>query len=307
MGIEIKPFVKWAGGKGQLLKTLDSQLPRDFEQQESITYVEPFVGGGAMLFYMLTKYSNIKRAVICDVNKDLIQCYNLIKTSPYILIEKLRQLEQEYFSMSFDKDRRAYYLKKREIYNYEELSGNDRAAYFIFLNRTCFNGLYRENGDGLFNVPIGSYKRPTICNEDNIIEIHNCLKKVDIYTGDYSVIMRHLGRKYNFVYLDPPYRPLFGSSNFNEYVKGGFGDSEQEKLKKFCDKLIIRGCKIMLSNSYSTDENGNSYFDTLYKGYCIDRVLAPRFINAFAESREKEIELLIKNYDNVKMKLPIID
>lgn len=306
MATEVKPFVKWAGGKGQLLKILDTQLPIDFEQQESITYIEPFVGGGAMLFYMLSKYPNIKRAVICDINKDLIQCYNLIKTSPSVLIEKLRQLELEYFSMISDEDRRNYYLRSRELYNSGNLSINNRAAYFIFLNRTCFNGLYRENGDGLFNVPIGSYKRPTICNEENIIEIHNYLKKVDIYSGDYSIVRRHLGRKYNFIYLDPPYRPLFGSSNFNEYVKGGFGDEEQEKLKKFCDILSMRGCKLMLSNSYSTDEKGNSYFDTLYDGYYIDRVLAPRFINAFAESREKEIELVIKNYDNVKMGLPII-
>lgn len=306
MATEIKPFVKWAGGKGKLIEILDSQLPVDFELQENITYIEPFVGGGAMLFHMLTKYSNIKRAVICDINEDLIRCYNLIKDSPDILIENLHCLETTYYSINKE-SRRNYYLHIRELYNSNKLNKNDKASLFIFLNRTCFNGLYRENGEGAFNVPFGNYKRPTICNEENIIGIHKCLKKVDIYSGDYSIIKKHLGKKYNFVYLDPPYRPLLGSSNFKQYSKGGFGDCEQESLKTFCDKLSMRNCKIMLSNSYSTNENGSSYFESLYDNYFIDRVLAPRYINAFAESREKETELLIKNYTNVKLRLPSID
>lgn len=291
-----KPFVKWAGGKGKLIKTLDSQLPANFDQQINVTYIEPFVGGGAMLFHMLNNHPNIKRAVINDVNKDLIRCYKLIKETPEILIEKLERIEGAYRALNTEDGRRDFYYATRDIYNQLLQDDDERAANFIFLNHTCFNGLYRENGEGKFNVPFGRYKNPTICNSDVIMADHEVLSKVDIYCSDYSNIIRHLGRDYNFVYLDPPYRPLLGSSNFKQYSKSSFGDKEQVELKRFCDRLSQRGCLWMLSNSDSNNEDGTNYFEELYNGYDFSKILAPRVINAFADKRDSQLEALIRNY-----------
>ena len=287
--------MKWAGGKGNLLNILESQLPSDFDSQTNVTYVEPFVGGGAMLFHMLIAHPNIRRVVINDINKDLIRCYQLVKEAPQTLIELLQPFEQRYYKLNED-ERRAYFYEVRNIYNNEELSADKRAAYLIFLNHTCFNGLYRENASGGFNVPFGRYKKPIICNIDVIMADHKVLSKVDIICGDYKNVFSKLGKGYNFVYLDPPYRPLLGSSNFKEYSRSGFGDKEQEDLKLFCDRLTAKGCKLMLSNSDSTNKEGASYFGTLYDGYTFDKILAPRFINAYAEKRKKQTEVLIKNY-----------
>lgn len=291
-----KPFVKWAGGKGKLINKLESQLPEDFDQQADVTYIEPFVGGGAMLFHMLKNHPNIKRAVINDVNKDLIRCYKLIKENPRILIEKLERIEGAYRALLTEKGRKEFYYATRDVYNEQLQDDDERAANFIFLNHTCFNGLYRENGDGKFNVPFGRYKNPTICNVDLIMADHDVLSKVDIYCGDYSKIIRYLGHGYNFVYLDPPYRPLLGSSNFKQYNKGDFGDKEQEELKLFCDRLTERNCRLMLSNSDSSNQDGTNYFEELYGGYYFSKILAPRYINAFADKRESQTEVLIRNY-----------
>lgn len=295
MIISAKPFVKWAGGKGSLLSVLDSQLPADFATQQNITYIEPFVGGGAMLFHMLATHSNIRRVVINDINKDLVRCYQLVKDDPQKLIDLLLPLEQRFLKMNED-ERRCFFYEVRKDFNNAKLTADERAAYFIFLNRTCFNGLYRENANGDFNVPFGRYKNPNICNIDVIMADHQILSKVVIMCGDYKKVLPRLGKGYNFVYLDPPYRPLLGSANFKQYSKSGFGDQEQEELKAFCDKLSDKGCKWMLSNSDSTNEDGTSYFQTLYEGYAFDKILAPRFINAYAEKRKKQTEVLIKNY-----------
>ena len=293
--IPAKPFVKWAGGKGNLLNILESQLPADFDSQTKVTYIEPFVGGGAMLFHMLTAHQNIRRVVINDINKDLIRCYQLVKENPQTLIELLRPFEQRYYALDED-ERRLYFYEVRNEYNNSELTADQRAAYFIFLNHTCFNGLYRENASGGFNVPFGRYKKPKICNEDVIMADHKVLSKVDIICGDYKNILSHLGKGYNFIYFDPPYRPLMGSSNFNQYSKSGFGDPEQMELKAFCDRLTDRGCHLMLSNSDSTNEDETSFFKILYEGYTFDKILAPRFINAYAEKRKKQTEVVIRNY-----------
>ena len=287
--------MKWAGGKGNLLSILESQLPSDFDTQTKVTYIEPFVGGGAMLFHMLTTHTNIRHVVINDINQDLIRCYQLVKEKPQTLIELLKPLEQSYYELNED-ERRLYFYEVRNKYNNAELSADQRAAILIFLNHTCFNGLYRENACGDFNVPFGRYKKPKICNIDVIMADHKVLSKVDIISGDYKKVLSHLGKGYNFIYLDPPYRPLLGSSNFNQYSKSGFSDHEQVELKNFCDRLTARGCHLMLSNSDSTQTDGTPYFQTLYEGYTFDRILAPRFINAYAEKREKQMEVLIKNY-----------
>lgn len=290
-----KPFVKWAGGKGNLLYSLESQLPNDFDSHEKVTYIEPFVGGGAMLFHMLTKHPNIQRAVINDINKDLIRCYQLVKDNPLTLIELLKPIEQRFYELN-EEERRIYFYEMRHKYNNDEQNEDRRAAILIFLNHTCFNGLYRENADGDFNVPFGRHRKPKICNIDVIMADHAALSKVDIICGDYKIVLPHLGKGYNYVYLDPPYRPLQGSYNFKQYSKSGFGDKEQKELKLFCDRLTMRGCQLMLSNSDSMDNDGTSYFKALYKDYSFDTILAPRFINAHAERREKQAEVLIKNY-----------
>ena len=183
-----KPFVKWAGGKGGLLKTLDQMLPPNFHDMNDITYIEPFVGGGAMLFHMLSKYSNIRRVVINDINKVLIRCYQLVKENPQTLIELLKPFEQRYYELNED-ERRLYFYEVRNVYNNLELTADQRAACFIFFNHTCFNGLYRENASGGFNVPFGRYKKPKICNEDVIMADHKILSKVEIICDDYKNIL----------------------------------------------------------------------------------------------------------------------
>ena len=295
---EIKPFVKWAGGKSSLIKHLIMHLPNDFAEQNDITYIEPFVGGGAMLFYMLTHYPNIRRVIINDVNKDLMFCYQMIKNNPQLLIKLLNDISNEFYALDNIDKKTNFYYQIRERYNNEDLTKEERTAYFIFLNKTCFNGLYRVNTKGKFNVPFGKYKKPKICDKDIIMSDHELLKKVDIHVGNYDKMIKHLGRGYNFLYMDPPYRPLSGTSSFIEYTRNVFDDTEQEKLKKFCDLLNSKGCKIMQSNSNSLDNDGESYFTKLYANYNITYIEAHRFINAYAGKREKETELLIMNYYN---------
>ena len=293
-----KPFVKWAGGKGSLVKHLSAHLPDNFRDKRNVTYVEPFVGGGAMLFYMLTHFTNIRRVVINDVNEDLIFCYKLIKNTPQTLIEQLKRIANEYLQLSNMDEKSRYYYKVRDKYKSKETIDEEKAAYFMFLNKTCFNGLYRVNTCGKFNVPFGKYKNPTICDDKLILADHELLKKVDIYAGDYSEIMRFLGKGYNYIYIDPPYRPLSGTAYFKEYSHNVFDDKEQEKLKIFCDIMTARGCKIMQSNSNSMDDDGESYFAKLYQGYHITQIEAHRYINAHVGKRNKETELLIMNYNN---------
>lgn len=293
-----KPFVKWAGGKGALIKHLVNYLPSDFEEQQNVTYIEPFVGGGAMLFYMLTHYPNIRRAIINDVNKDLINCYLLIKNDPMKLITLLRNIKDEFYRLTTINDKAQYYYQMRERYNKEEFCLEEHAACFIFLNKTCFNGLYRVNTSGKFNVPFGKYEKPNIYDENLIIADHKVLQNVDINVGEYKNISKYIGRKYNFIYIDPPYRPLSGSACFIEYTHNIFDDTEQEKLKIYCDQLTQKGCKIMQNNSNSIDSDGEPYFAKLYDTYHIKQIKAHRFINAHAGKREKETELLIMNYSD---------
>lgn len=293
-----KPFVKWAGGKTTLIKHLVDYLPSDFEEQQEVTYIEPFVGGGAMLFYMLSHYPNIKHAIINDVNSDLINCYLLIKNNPTKLIQLLNNISERYYQLTSIEDKTKFYYIMREKYNESDISIEERAACLMFLNKTCFNGLYRVNKNGKFNVPFGKYKKPNICDEKMILAVHDVLKIVDIYVGDYQNISQYIGKNYNLIYLDPPYRPLSGSSCFIEYTRNTFDDKEQEKLKSYCDLLTQKGCRIMQSNSCSLDNNGELYFANLYHTYHIKQIKAHRFINAHVGKREKETELLIMNYSD---------
>lgn len=235
--IEAKPFVKWAGGKGHLLTQLGAHLPVDFDKQENLTYIEPFVGGGAMLFHMLTHFPNIRKAVINDINADLILCYQFIKCKPEILIEQLNRIEIEYYHLDTIDEKGVFYYQMRDRYNNQIRNDAERAACFIFLNKTCFNGLYRVNSNGKFNVPFGKYRKPTICDEELIMVDHDILKNVDIYTDNYYSVQKYLGEGRNYIYIDPPYRPLSGTAYFKQYSRNVFDDQEQEKLKVFCDEL----------------------------------------------------------------------
>ena len=294
-----KPFVKWAGGKGNLLQKLEALLPTDFDDLENVTYIEPFVGGGAMLFHMLQRHKCITRAVINDINADLIRSYQLIANDPQVLIDRLKNIENNYYSVEFPARKELFYAY-RDQYNSEGIHPDERAALFIFLNHTCFNGLYRVNAAGKFNVPYGRYKKPVICNEELIIADHRLLKSVELVIrqpGDYKLVRQNLSRNHpNFVYFDPPYRPLSATSSFKEYSKNPFEDRQQEELKQFCDRLSAQDCRIMQSNSDSKTEDGKSYFEALYEGYDIQRVLASRFINADPEKRKKLTVVVIRNY-----------
>lgn len=295
-----KPFVKWAGGKTSIVDILESQLPKEFDSQQDVTYIEPFVGGGGMLFHMLVHHKNIRQVIINDINADLMHCYKLTKTNPELLIAKLKQIEIDFYHFDDQESRKLYYYNMRQLYNSGTMTKDERAACFIFLNRTCFNGLYRENMDGKFNVPFGKNKNPRICDPETILADQKVLSRVDIYVGNYSKVIDHLGNGYNFLFMDPPYRPLTDTSSFMLYSKAGFGDNEQRNLKEFCDKLSQKGCKLMLCNSFSFDNNGDSFFEKLYKEYWVKKIAAPRYINAYAEKREKETELLFRNYEHTQ-------
>lgn len=297
-----KPFVKWAGGKGQLLSQLDEYLPQQLDGRP-FTYVEPFVGGGAMLFHMLKKHPEIRRVVINDINSHLITAYRVIKEQPQELIEGLSKIEIQYFALKSEENKKAFFLDNREIFNKEKLNDIDRTKYLIFLNRTCFNGLYRENSRGKFNVPFGRYMHPSICNAETIIADSEALNRADvvILNSDFSDTINYIDEDgMNFFYFDPPYRPLNATSNFNSYVKEEFNDNEQIRLRDFTSNLnSMLGVYWMLSNSDCSAKNPeDTFFETIYDKFYINRVYASRAINANPTKRGKLTELLICNYMN---------
>lgn len=292
-----KPFLKWAGGKTQLLPTIDSFLPESFRYENDVTYIEPFVGGGAMLFYMLQKYHNIRRAVINDINPHLIKTYTVIRDEPYYLIDALNELQTSFKALVDYDSQKDFYLNIRNHFSHQ-LTDIEEAAYMIFLNRTCFNGLYRENSKGKFNVPFGKYTNPTICDDALILADSELLQKVEILNGDFSDTEAFING-YTFFYFDPPYRPLDATSSFNSYVKEAFDDKEQVRLKDFYSSLSLLGCYEMLSNSDCKGRNeADVFFDELYQDFIIERVYAKRCINANASKRGTLTELLIRNYTN---------
>lgn len=297
-----KPFLKWAGGKTQLLSTIDSFLPETFQSENDITYIEPFVGGGAMLFHMLQKYPNIKRAIINDINPRLIKTYSIIRDEPDSLIDTLNDLQYQFKALNDYDKQKEFYLDIRKLFNNKILTGIEEASYMIFLNRTCFNGLYRENSKGGFNVPFGRYSNPTICDDNLILADSELLQKVEILNGDFSHTAEHV-QGYTFFYFDPPYRPLDATSSFNSYVKESFDDNEQIRLKKFYSELSVEGCYAILSNSDCKGRNAEDvFFDKLYEDFFIERVYAKRCINANAFKRGTLTELLIRNYKNYQGK-----
>lgn len=292
-----KPFVKWAGGKGQLLSQLDEYLPQHLDKRP-FTYIEPFVGGGAMLFYMLQRYHNIQHAVINDINPDLTTCYRTVRDTPEELITALLDIQNAYNALTTEKGRRDFFLAVRDRYNEKNLDPIENTTKFIFLNRTCFNGLYRVNKKGLFNVPFGKYINPQICDPTTIRLDSKLLQRVEILTGDYEATLDHTGDGYNFFYFDPPYRPLNATSSFNSYSKEEFNDEEQIRLRDFCARLNDRlGIDWMLSNADCSAKNPeDTFFEDIYTDFFINRVYASRAINANPSKRGKLTELLICNY-----------
>ena len=291
-----KPFIKWVGGKTQLIEQLEALLPADFDDWKDVTYIEPFVGGGAMLFYMLRTHSNIKTAVINDINSDLTTCYKVVRDNPFELVNALQQIQAEYYALTSEDERKAFFMQRRDEFNTKSLDPLRNTTLFFFLNKTCFNGLYRVNKTGLFNVPFGRYNRPQICDEQTIRTDSELLKNVEILTGDYQEILPH-AKGNTLFYFDPPYRPLNNTSSFNDYTKEAFNDLAQVRLKEFCDKVVDSGYHFMLSNSDCPD----GFFDDLYlPRYTIERVWASRSVNANASKRGKLTEILVHDYKEVK-------
>ena len=292
-----KPFLKWAGGKTQLIDQIKEQLPKNI-QTKNFTFIEPFVGSGAVSFWMLEHFQNLKKVVINDINKDLINSYLTIKNNVQDLIDILSNWETEYHKIEENQNaKKEYYYEKRTLFNTRSADTTTQSALLIFLNRTCFNGLYRVNRNNEFNVPIGGYHKPQICNTTNLLAVSIVLQRVEILNGDYSETLRY-ATKNTFFYFDPPYKPLSETSSFNAYAKDEFNDSEQIRLKEFCDTLNGKKHQWILSNSdVKGKDPNNNFFDDLFAGFNIMRVYARRSINANPSKRGKLTELLISNME----------
>lgn len=298
----IKPFVKWAGGKGSLISQLKNFYPFELKDGKINKYVEPFVGGGAVLINILQKY-DVKEAYAFDINIDLINCYNIIKNNVEELIEELLIKEKEFIKLEAD-ERQKYFYEVRKEYNSYIIQENElsvkRASEFIFLNRTCFNGLYRVNKNGEFNVPCGKYKNPTICDEKNLRNLSFLIRNVNFQYGDYKK-SESIVDDNTFVYFDPPYRPLSNTSGFTSYTKENFNDENQKELGAYFKKLDTKNAKLMLSNSNPKNTNINdNFFEDIYKGFNINEISAKRMINANSKGRGEISELLITNYEEMK-------
>ena len=292
---ELKPFLKWVGGKGQLIKELEKFIPTDGEKVLT-KYAEPMVGGGALLFSILSKY-DFEELYISDINAELINSYIVVRDNIDLLVEKLTEMQAVFLPMN-ENGRKYFYYNARDKFNALQLSKEtevEKAALFIFLNKTCFNGLYRVNKKGQFNVPMGAYKNPTICDENNLRNISNALQNVEIVCGDYTFSESFIDNN-TFVYIDPPYRPISETSAFTSYNSDSFDDKEQIRLSQYIERIDKIGAKIVLSNSDPKNVNPDDmFFDDLYKSFKIHRVEATRAINSKAEKRGKISELLICN------------
>lgn len=313
-----KPFLKWAGGKTQLLSEIRKFYPQNIEK-----YCEPFVGGGAVLFDVITKFQP-KEVLINDINPELTNTYTQIKTNVNSLLELLSDWQNEYQNSSPEKRKEIFY-KKRERFNElilgvptenggQAFRGSadallpsatlraptilnadllEKAALMIYLNKTCFNGLYRVNAKGLFNVPSGVYKNPGICQKENLIAVSKALQNVQIMTGSYTQTESFIDKN-TFVYIDPPYRPLTKTAAFTSYTKEGFDDSKQIELGNFVTRIHKNGTKVLLSNSDPKNSNqDDNFFDDLYKDFNIQRVCANRMINSNSEGRGAITEIMV--------------
>lgn len=299
------PVLKWAGGKGQLLPVLRARYPEALQLRDIRKYAEPFVGGGAVFFDLVKTYPHLEQAYLFDVNPELIILYRVLKRDVDALIEELASIRDRYLPLE-EEDRRTYYYRARDSYNASFAATSIdsyssawifRAAQSIFLNRTCFNGLFRVNSRGEFNVPFGRNRNPAILDEKRLRAAGAALQLADIQFGDFTDVT-HVADKDTFVYYDPPYRPISSTSSFNSYMKSAFNDDEQRRLAAHFRVLDERGVKQLLSNSDPTNEGPDPFFDELYKGFTIERIEASRMINSKAAKRGAIRELLIRNYES---------
>lgn len=268
------PFLKWVGGKGKLRHALANLLPHGVELMR---HVEPFVGGGALFFARAPE-----RALLCDINRDLIATYEAVRDDVDGVIRHLRRLSQRH-----DK---THYYEVRDTYNQRtRRSATERAAMFIYLNKTCFNGLYRVNRRGEFNVPMGRYARPTILDEDTLFAASAALAAAELRCASFETLLQE-ARPGDFIYMDPPYEPVSRTANFTSYAQDGFSQADQTRLRDVFRELDRRGAKLMLSNS------DVPFIRDLYRGYQIDTVLAPRAVNCDAKSRGPVQEVVVRNY-----------
>ena len=298
-----KPFLKWAGGKGQLLSSFQYYYPEELKQGKIVNYYEPFLGGGAVFLDIIQHYQ-IKSAFLFDINDELVLSYLVIQKNVEKLIEQIQKLDSAYKKLKEEKQKLFYY-NVREKFNYQRSKINhkkyseawiQRAAQIIFLNKTCFNGLFRFNSKGEFNVPAGSYKNPTILDTENLIAVAELLSLAEIRKSDFRAVEKEI-KPNSFVYFDPPYRPISQTSAFTSYSKSGFFDEDQQDLAALFKQLNRKEIKLMLSNSdpKNADINDN-FFDDLYQDFAISRIPAKRMINSNAEKRKAINEIIVTNY-----------
>lgn len=294
----LRPFVKWAGGKTQLLHAIAPRLPRGLADGTITRYVEPFVGSGAVFFYVSQRYP-LRECYLYDINEELVILYLAVKRDVRRLIEYTAVLADEY-AAGAEPERRDLYYRVRASFNRDlgtvdpvvsSDAGTARAAQLLFLNRTCFNGLFRVNARGAFNVPFGRYRNPAICRPAVLEAASRALANTEIRLGDSSACADVVDDE-TFVYFDPPYRPVSATSSFTAYARHGFSDDDQTRLARLFAALDQRGAMLMLSNS----DPGDQFFGDLYAGYTIERVPARRSINCRADRRGTVGELIIRNY-----------
>lgn len=303
-----KPFLKWAGGKGQLLERFSALFPKALSDGSIEHYYEPFLGGGAVFFCVMQKYP-IQSALLFDANPELVFAYQVVQKDPQPLIKILGEMERSYLKLSEVK-RKERYLKIRSDFNLQtgkNLSAKysvglvEKVAQLLFLNKTCFNGLFRVNREGIFNVPFGKYINPRILNAENLNAASHILSKAEIHHADFGQLntAQFKIKKNAFVYFDPPYRPLSTTANFNSYSQNSFGDEEQKRLAKLFSSLDKKGIYQMLSNSDPKNiDPTDDFFEKIYTGSSIhfNRVPASRHINSDPNKRGKINEIVITNY-----------
>ncbi len=302
-GPKAKPFLKWAGGKGQLLGQIGRHLPPDLQDGKLTKYAEPFIGGGAV-FFLIASAFDLRDFFVADMNEDLILAYRTIQQQVEELIERLEGIQRHYLQLNTDR-RKVFFYDTRQCFNQSRAGSDDskpsrdlalQVARLIFLNRTCFNGLYRVNSRGEFNVPHGNYRNPRICDAANLRSVSRSFQNAEIHYGDFTACKRFVDEQ-TFVYLDPPYRPISKTASFNSFYKQPFDDNEQRRLAHFYHELGSGGAKLMLSNSDPHNENPHDkFFEDLYDGFSIHKVHANRRINSNGAKRGPITELLITNY-----------
>jgi len=301
--ITARPFLKWAGGKGQLLAQLEGYFPPALYTGEIRRYIEPFVGSGAVFFRVQQAYP-IQETILADVNIELILAYKTIQQDVESLLAALGALQQRYLNLT-EHERREFFYQVRQQYNQErervivepfQSAWVSRTAQMLFLNRTCYNGLFRLNAAGAFNVPFGRYTNPRLLDADNLRAVSRLLQGVSITYGDFTAIESNVDAA-TFVYFDPPYRPISKTANFTAYSRTNFSDAEQLRLANFYRRLDRLGAKLMLSNSDPHNlDSGDDFFEQAYAGYRIEHVRAGRNINSQSHKRGPISELVILNY-----------